>query len=118
MPKVLVVDDETDIADFLCNFLKRFKIASQKANDGATALQEYDKIKPDLVFLDIKMSDMDGFEVLSKLKEKDAKVKVIMITGSEDKESQQRAKDIGAIDYIIKPLDLEELHTKIKNYIL
>ena len=118
MPKILVVDDEIEVADFLCNFLKRFKASSQKASNGLMALEEYDKIKPDWTFLDIKMPDMDGFEVLGKLKEKDPNVKVIMITGSEDKESQQKAKDMGAVDYIVKPIDLEELHAKIKTYIL
>ena len=118
MLKVLVVDDEAEVADFLCNFLKRFKTTSHKAINGIMALEEYDRMKPDWMFLDIKMPDMDGFEVLSRLKEKDPDAKVIMITGSDDKEEQQKAKDLGAIDFIIKPIDLEELHAKIKTYIL
>ena len=118
MNKVLVVDDEVEVADFLCNFLKRFKIISLKAVNGTAALEAFDKEKPDWVLLDIKMSDMDGFEVLKELKSKDAKAKVIMITGSEDKVSQDKAKSLGAIDYIVKPLDLEELHKKIQTHIL
>jgi len=118
MPKVLVVDDEVEIADFLCNFLKRFKITTEQASNGKEALELYDKQNPDWVFLDVRMPDMDGFEVLVALKEKDPKAKVMMITGSEDKQSQEQAKSLGALDYVVKPLDLEELHEKIQNYIL
>lgn len=118
MPKVLVVDDEVEVADFLCNFLRRFKIETEQATSSKEALKLYDKQEPDWVFLDIRMPDMDGFELLTALKEKDPEAKVIMITGSEDKQSQERAKSLGALDYIVKPLDLEELHKKIQNYIL
>jgi len=118
MPKVLVVDDEVEVADFLCNFLKRFKIPAEKANSGKEAIKKFDKIKPDWVLLDIKMPDIDGIEVLKKLKNKHPAVKVIMITGSEDKTSQKKAKSLGVLDYIVKPLDLEELHRKIKTHIL
>ena len=118
MSKVLVVDDEAAITDFLCNFLKRFKISSEKALNGASAIETFKQAKPDWVFLDLKMPDMDGFEVMRELKKVDPNVKVIMITGSEEKESQSKAKKLGAIDYIIKPLDLEDLHQKIQTHIL
>jgi CheY-like chemotaxis protein len=118
MPKVLVVDDEAAITDFLCNFLKRFKISSEKAVNGASAIETFKQTKPDWVFLDLKMPDMDGFEVLKEMKKIDPGVKAIMITGSEEKESQSQAKKLGAVDYIIKPLDLEDLHQKIQTYIL
>ena len=118
MPRVLVVDDETEVVDFICNFLKRFKISTEKSNDGKETLETFERVRPDWVLLDIKMPDMDGFEVLKKLKEKDPQVKVMMITGSEDKDSQGKAKQLGAADYIIKPLDLEELHSKIHAHIL
>jgi DNA-binding NtrC family response regulator len=61
---------------------------------------------------------MDGFEVLKEMKKINPDVKAIMITGSEEKESQTKARKMGAIDYIIKPLDLEDLHQKIQTYIL
>lgn len=118
MLKVLVVDDEVEITDFLCRFLNRFRISSSKANNGAEALKVFDQVKPDWMLLDIKMPDMDGFELLESLRGKDYPVKVIMITGREDKESQEKAKRLGALDYIVKPLDLEELHHKVNSYIL
>lgn len=118
MSKVLIVDDEVEIVDFLCNFLKRFKIASEKANNGREAVELYAKTKPDWVFLDIKMPEMDGFEVLKELQKSQDEAKVIMITGREDKDSQNKAKKLGAVDYIVKPIDLEDLHQKIKTHIL
>lgn len=115
---VLVVDDEREIVDFLESFLSRFDITTIKATTGQEALNQYDEYKPEFVFLDIKMPDKDGIEVLKELKERNPAVKVIMITGSEEKEVQSQAKDLGAIDYITKPLDLSDLQKKIKEYII
>jgi DNA-binding response OmpR family regulator len=64
------------------------------------------------------MPDMDGFEVLEELKKKEPSVKAMMITGRDDKDSQEKARKLGAHDYIVKPLDLEELHKKIYEHIL
>lgn len=118
MVKVLVVDDEVEITDFLCRFLSRFKITPDEANNGVEALEIFDRVKPDWILLDIKMPDMDGFELLENIKTKYSFDKVIMITGREDRESQDKARQLGARDYIVKPLDLEELHKKVSNYIL
>lgn len=116
--KVLIVDDEGEIVEFLSRFLQRFNIATIKANNGAQALREYNDKHPDFIFLDIQMPDMDGITILKEIKKIDDRVQVIMITGKDDKELQAKAKKYGAIDYITKPLDLSELSTKIKDYIL
>ena len=118
MTKILVVDDEAEVADFLCNFFRRFKIDSEKALNGKDAIEMFSRIKPDWVCLDIKMPEISGLEVLKKIKEINPDVGAIMITGRDDKESQVKAKELGAVDYIVKPLDLEDLHKKIENYIL
>src|SRR3989338_2614278 len=117
MIKVLVVDDEVEITEFLCNFLKRFDIESRHASDAKAAITIFDKFKPDWVFLDIKMPEKDGFQLLEEFKKINSKIKAIMITGKDDKDSQDKAQKLGASDYIVKPLDLEELHEKIKNHI-
>ncbi len=116
--KVLIVDDETEIVDFLSRFLQRFNIIAIKANNGAQALQKYNEERPDFVFLDIQMPDKDGITILKEIKKDNESVKVLMITGKDDKELQSKAKKYGAIDYITKPLDLSELSVKINNYIL
>jgi DNA-binding response OmpR family regulator len=64
------------------------------------------------------MPDMDGFTVLKELKKVEPQAKVMMITGRDAKESQVKAKSLGVIDYIVKPLDLKELHSKVEQYIL
>tara|TARA_B100000315_G_C14570319_1_gene585160 strand:- start:111 stop:473 length:363 start_codon:yes stop_codon:yes gene_type:complete len=118
MSKVLIVDDEAEIVDFLSNFLRRFEIETEKAHNGKDALEICKTTKLDWIFLDLKMPEMDGFEVLHELKKAETDVKIMMITGREDKESQAKAKKLGTNDYIVKPLDLEELHQKIETHIL
>lgn len=118
MKKILIVDDEIEIADFLCNFLRRFGLQTEKAADGEEALETAERINPDWIFLDIKMPKTDGLKVLKELNTKKSQTNVIMITGLDDEESQKQAKKLGAKDYIVKPLDLEELHKKIDKNIL
>lgn len=115
--QVLIVDDEKEIVDFLESFLSRLDIATIKATTGQEALERYDASQPEFVFLDIKMPDKDGITVLKELRGKNPQVKVIMITGSEEREMQLQAKKHGAIDYITKPLDLSDLRQKIKEHI-
>ncbi|MCK9615729.1 MAG: response regulator [Candidatus Omnitrophica bacterium] len=116
--KVLIVDDEIEIADFLGRFLQRLGITAIKANSGEEALRKYNEEHPDSIFLDIQMPDKDGITILKEIKKIDSAVKIIMITGKDDKDLQAKAKKYGALDYITKPLDLSELSIKINNYIL
>ena len=67
--KILVVDDEVEVVNFLCVFLERLGLNAEKATCGREALEVCSREKPEWVFLDIKMSDMDGLEVLKKMKE-------------------------------------------------
>jgi len=115
---VLIVDDETDVVDFLERFMNRFNITVIKATGGEDALDLYQQYLPDWVFLDIQMPDKDGVSVLKELKKKYPKSQVIMITGQDDKKVKERARKYGALDYILKPLDLMELSQKVKKYIL
>ena len=116
--KVLVVDDEVEVANFLCVFLKRLGLNSKKANSGKEGLEALNRYKPEWVFLDIKMPDMDGLELLKKIKEIDAGIQVIMITGKDDDVIKNEARLLGASDYIVKPIDLDEMHRIIKKHIL
>jgi two-component system response regulator (stage 0 sporulation protein F) len=115
--KILVVDDDVEVANFLCTFLKRLGLDSEKANSGEEALEALNRYKPEWAFLDIKMPDMDGLELLKKMKEIDANIKAIMITGKDDAEVQNEARLLGASDYIVKPMDLEEMSRIIRKHI-
>lgn len=112
----LLVDDEVEIVDFMERFLKRLKISSTKATSGEEALRTYDKDAVDCVFLDLHMNGLDGFAVLEEIKKVNPEAKVIIIAGSADKASLERAKQLGAADYIMKPIDLSELKEKIDLY--
>lgn len=115
---ILLVDDEEEIVDFMGNFLKRFRISSTKATSGEQALELYDPKSTDYVFLDLHMTGIDGFNVLKRLKNLNPGVKVIIIAGSTDKDSMQKANELGAMDYITKPIDLSDFKKKIDKYIL
>ena len=115
--KILVVDDEVEVANFLCAFLKRLGLSSEKANSGQEAMEAFARYKPEWVFLDIKMPDMDGLELLKKMKEINNEIKAIMITGKDDEAVQDEARLLGASDYIVKPMDLEEMRNIIRKYI-
>ena len=111
MAKLLIVDDELDVREFAANFFRKRKIEVVTAGSGQEALNLFEKEKPHLVLLDIKMENMDGLETLKRLREKDKNAKVIMVTGKkpEEDESYKQCRELGALDYIHKPLELDEL---------
>lgn len=116
--KILVVDDEVEVGDFLCGFLQRLGLESHKAVSGEEALEMFNLVKPDWVFLDLKMPDIDGLEVLRRMKKIHQPIQALMITGMNDELSENEAYALGVKDYLIKPIDLDELRTKINKYIL
>lgn len=117
MKKVLIVDDEKEIVDFMARFLKRLNIDSKTAISGEQALEFYKADKYDCVFLDIHLGGIDGIEVLKQLKLLNSDVKVVVITGSIGEESKEKIIKLGAIDYLQKPIVLSEFKEKIKNYV-
>jgi DNA-binding response OmpR family regulator len=110
--KILVADDEPAV----CNMLKKFLI--QKGYDVSIALNGEETLakakaeKPWAVLLDIRMPDIDGIEVLRRLREIDKKVPIIiMVTAVNDAEVGRMCINFGASDYITKPITLEYLET-------
>ena len=116
--KVLVVDDEQDIVNFMERFLIRLGISVIKAIDGDNAIDCCRNESPDCVFLDLQMPGKDGIETLKDIKKMKPDLTVIMITGKESEEFKAKALQLGASDYITKPLDLSELNDKIQTYVL
>jgi len=109
MSKLLIVDDEQDVREFAKNFFVKRNIDVRIAPGGAEALKLIDEDKPDLVLLDVRMGDMTGIEVLQELRAKGSDVKVIMVTGVEDQDVIDEAKSLGVVNYVHKPLALDEL---------
>lgn len=108
--KVLVVDDEPVV----CNTLEKFLIKKghkvSTVLTGKEALKKVKKEKPNVVLLDIRMPDIDGVELLKRIKKIDKKIGVIMITAvKEDDLANKCMNELGAFDYITKPLSLDYL---------
>ena len=104
MIKVVIADDEKAVSKIIQHFIEREKLPLQVegiALDGESALQMIRKKEPDLVFLDIKMPLMDGFEVMEALEALQMDVKIVVITAYESFEYAQRALRMGARDIIL-----------------
>ena len=115
--KLLIVDDEIEICEFLKSFFedRDFKVAV--AHEGQKALEQVDLFHPGVVLLDIQMPGMDGLQTLKKIKEKYPRVKVIMVTAVETQEKIEEAMRLGADNYITKPLSLEYLEKDVQDKI-
>ncbi len=109
MPKLLIVDDETDVREFAKRFFAKRDIDVSIAAGGKEALQIISRERPDLVLLDVRMEEINGVDVLKELRARKDDTKVIMVTGVEDEEVVSEAKKWGVQNYIHKPLVLEEL---------
>jgi len=113
MATILVIDDDSSIAETLDLYLTEEGYKVFTASTGTEGLNSYVKNAPDLVILDIRLPDIDGFTVLEDLREEDENVKVIMITAFHDMDSTIKAMKGGAFDYIHKPINVEELDMAI-----
>jgi two-component system response regulator (stage 0 sporulation protein F) len=111
MSKLLIVDDEIDVREFAANFFRRRKIDAVTASTCEEAMDILEKEKPHLVLLDIKMPGIDGVETLKRIKERDKNTKVIMVTSRkpDEEEAFDKCRKYGALAYIHKPLELDEL---------
>jgi two-component system response regulator AtoC len=114
MPKILVIDDDVSISETLELYLTEEGYNVVTAHTGTEGLNQFVKHSPDLVILDIRLPDIDGFTVLEDLREENENVKVIMITAHHDMDSTIRAMKEGAFDYIHKPVNVDELDIAIK----
>jgi DNA-binding NtrC family response regulator len=109
MARILVVDDEQGVCDMLEKFLKIKGYEVSTALSGEEALTLVKEKKPHVVLLDIRMPEMDGLECLERIKEIDEEIGVIMITALKQEEVGKKAMELGAYDYITKPLSLQYL---------
>lgn len=115
MSIILVIDDEKAIRNSLKDILEYEGHQVQTAENGIQALSLLNIQSFDLIFCDIKMPEMDGIEVLKKIKEREWNIPVIMISGHGNIDTAVESIKIGAFDYIEKPLDLNRIFITIKN---
>ena len=114
--RVLVVDDDPDMAGVLVRWLKQQGMQAQVAGDGHAALATIAESQPDLVLLDVQMPGLDGFEVCRALKSHDATalLPVVLVTALEDQASRLKGIESGADDFLSKPVHREELIARVK----
>lgn len=116
---VLIVDDEPFIRMILRHFLEREGYQIAEAQNGIEAINVFKQLQPDIVLLDALMPDMDGFECCTQLEllDHNKHTPILMITGLEDQESVDRAFEVGAMDYITKPVHWPVLRQRVKRLI-
>jgi DNA-binding NtrC family response regulator len=113
--KVLLVDDEVEFVATLAERLKLREIQARTAPDGKTALQMVQEEQPHVVVLDVMMPEMDGIETLKEIKKIAPLVEVILLTGYARLELALKGMELGAFDYLIKSIGIDELLYKLED---
>jgi len=111
---LLVVDDEPEVAAVLAEYLGDRGYATQMARGGLEALSRIEKAVPAAVLLDVRMPDMDGLEVLRKIRDAGPRPPVLMMSANEDETMAKRTIELGAFDYVLKPFDFDQIENVIR----
>ncbi len=113
MTKVLVIDDDSNICELLRMYLEKEGYEVRTAYDGAEGVEAVRKHEPDMILLDVMMPKKDGWQVCREIREHSA-TPIIMITAKGDTIDKILGLELGADDYIVKPLDMKEVFARIK----
>jgi DNA-binding response OmpR family regulator len=115
--RILVVEDEPELAELLAGFLQRRGFATRIAGDGLTACRLTEEFRPHLILLDILMPGIDGWEVCRLIRRvpdrRLANIPIIMVSALNSPEDRSKGIELGAEDYIPKPYRFSELVTRI-----
>jgi two-component system KDP operon response regulator KdpE len=111
--RVLVVDDEPGILRAVQTNLGRHDYRVDTAATGVDALESYNRVRPDLVLLDLSLPDMDGLDVLQAIRER-ASTPVVVLSARETERDKVTALDLGADDYVTKPFGVNELLARVR----
>ena len=104
---VLLIDDDVDVLRSIGNYFERLGYEVTRELSGEAGLATFDRIRPEVVILDLRLPGMDGMEVLENLRQRDAAV--ILLTGEVDVPTAVRAMQLGAENFLTKPVDMEHL---------
>ena len=116
MPKILIVDDDVSITELMKALVKMEGHQPTTVNDSTKAIEVANSVHPDLITLDLMMPGLTGFELCDLLHNdpKFANVPIVIVSARDDRESKDKAIEMGAKDYITKPFGVDELLNKIK----
>ena len=112
---VLLVDDETEFLETLVKRIKKRNVNVHGAKSGEEALSFLENQAVDVVVLDVRMPGLDGIETLRKLKKNHPLIEVIMLTGHASLEVAIEGMELGAFDYLMKPVDIDDLLYKLQD---
>ncbi len=111
--KILIVDDDTNIAELIELYLTKECFQCQQAHDGEEALKKHSAFRPNLILLDIMLPGIDGYDVCREIR-KTSSVPIIMLSAKGEVFDKVLGLELGADDYIIKPFDSKELVARVK----
>jgi len=112
---VMIVDDEIDFLETLIKRLEKRNVRVSGAESGEEALKLLEKNPADVVVLDVKMPGMDGIETLREIKKRYPLIEVILLTGHASTEVAIQGMEMGAFDYLMKPIGVDELLHKVQD---
>jgi two-component system cell cycle response regulator len=113
---ILLVDDNAQNLELMAAFLEELPCTIQTASDGVEAIESIERMRPNLVILDVMMPRMSGFEVCQKIKSQPStrEIVVIMVTALNEVSDYERAVECGTNDFITKPVNKLELLTRVR----
>lgn len=113
-PKVLLVDDERQFVQTLSERLQMRKMGTIVAYDGPSAIDRVENDNPDVMIVDLRLPGMDGMEILSRIKQMNPKIEIIMLTGHGSEKDRKKCLSLGAFAYMQKPVGINILCEKLK----
>ena len=111
----MLVDDEVEFVDTLAKRMKKRNLTTASVNSGEDALEFLGQHPTDVVVLDVKMPGIDGMQTLRKIKQQHPLIEVIMLTGHANVEVAIQGMEMGAFDYLMKPMAIDDLVYKIQD---
>ena len=112
--KVLIVEDEIDLANLIKSSIKELFFKVVIAKDGLEAIKKFDSFKPDIIISDIMMPNLNGLEISKKIKEKYSETPIVILSAHSHKEMLLEAINLSISKYFIKPFDIEEFIEYLK----
>jgi DNA-binding response OmpR family regulator len=116
-PKILVIEDDIDVAEMLNAYFRVQGYEVFSVNWGEDGVRSCQTVHPDIVILDIRLPDIDGFEVAHRLRSdrRTADIPIIFLTEKRERADRLHGLELGADDYITKPFDVQELRLRVRN---